>query len=167
MSKIRELGQGDLKAFGAFIRRAWSEAGPEAPGWTGATDEGVLHLASEDYLASLIEDDGISIFVAWDEGEPVGFSSNRRVDDETIELSGIVVLESMTGKGVGSQLLEAARKAALENTYKRMIMKTEAYNNRAIRFYTGKGFKELRKSMAEIEGIKIELVELELPLVAK
>jgi hypothetical protein len=107
MSKIRELGHGDLKAFRAFICRAWSDAGPGAPGWTGATDESVLHLASADYLASLIEDDDISIFVAWDEGEPVSFSSNRRVNDETIELSGIVVLESMTGKGVGESTVRS------------------------------------------------------------
>jgi RimJ/RimL family protein N-acetyltransferase len=53
----------------------------------------------------------------------------------------------------------------MEDTYKRIIVKTEVYNERAIRFYTGKGFKELRKSMAEIEGVQIELVELELPLV--
>lgn len=165
MSEVRELGPGDIEAFGIFIKRAWAEAGPGAPGWTGATDESISRLASAEYVASLIGHGGIRILLAWDEGRVVGFSGNRRVDDETVELSGIVVLESVTGRGVGSRLLESARGAALEDGYRRMLVKTEAFNERAIGFYEGKGFEEKGRSLTDVEGVRVELVELELSLV--
>lgn len=165
MSEVRELGPGDVEAFGGFIRRAWAEAGPGAPGWTGATDENVSRLASAEYVASLIGGEDTRIFLAWDEKEAVGFSCNRRVDDETVELSGIVVLESATGRGVGSQLLRTAKDAALDDGYRRMLVKTEAFNERAIGFYEGKGFEERGRSVTDVEGVRVELVELELSLV--
>jgi ribosomal-protein-alanine N-acetyltransferase len=165
MSEVRELGPGDVEAFGDFIRRAWAEAGPGAPGWTGATDESVSRLASAEYVASLIGREDTRIFLVWDEGRVVGFSGNRRVDDETVELSGIVVLESATGRGVGSRLLESARDAALNDGYRRMLVRTEAFNERAIGFYEGKGFEEKGRSVADVEGVRVELVELELSLV--
>ncbi len=164
MIEVRELGAGDVEAFGVFVLRAWAEAASGVPGWTGATDESVSRLASADYITSLIENDDIRVFAAWDEGEAVVFSGNRRVDDETVELSGIVVIESMTGRGVGSMLLEAARSAAREEGYRRMLVRTEAFNERAIRFYSGKGFKEKDRSVTEVEGVTVELVELELSL---
>lgn len=165
MTEVRELGPDDVEAFGRFIRRAWAEAGPGAPGWTGATDESVSRLASADYITSLVEHGYTRIFLAWDDGEAVGFSSNGRVDDETVELSGIVVLESATGRGIGSQLLESARDAAVEDGYRRMLVKTEAFNDRAIGFYEGKGFEERGRSVTDVEGVQVELVELELSLV--
>ncbi len=165
MSEVRELGPGDVEAFAGFIRRAWAEAGPGAPGWTGATDESVSRLASAEYIASLIGREDTRILLAWDGGRVVGFSGNRRVDDETVELSGIVVLESATGRGVGSRLLESARGAALEDGYRRMLVKTEAFNERAMGFYEGKGFEEKGRSVADVEGVRVELVELELSLV--
>lgn len=94
----------------------------------------------------------------------VGFSGNRRVNDETVELSGIVVLESATGRGMGSLLLESARGAALRDGYRRMLVKTEAFNERALGFYEGKGFVEKGRSTADVEGARVELVELELSL---
>jgi ribosomal protein S18 acetylase RimI-like enzyme len=164
MSEVREAKIGDVEAFGRFILKAWYEARPGALGWTGATDENVSQLASAEFLSPLIEREGIALFLAWDRGEVVGFASNRRVDDETVELSGIVVLESMTGRGVGSRLLESSLVAAGRDGHGRVIVETEAFNERAIGFYRSRGFEVGEKRVTEVEGEQVELVELSLLL---
>jgi ribosomal protein S18 acetylase RimI-like enzyme len=164
MSEVREAKIGDVEAFGRFILKAWDEARPGALGWTGATDENVSQLASAEFLSPLIEREGIALFLAWDRGEVVGFASNRRVDDETVELSGIVVLESMTGRGVGSRLLESSLVAAGRDGHGRVIVETEAFNERAIGFYRSRGFEVGEKRVTEVEGEQVELVELSLLL---
>ena len=164
MSEVREAKTGDVEAFGRFILKAWDEAGPGALGWTGATDENVSELASPEFLSPLIEREGIALFLAWDRGEVVGFASNMRVDDETVELSGIVVLESMTGRGVGSRLLDSSLQAAERDGYDRVIVETEVFNERAIGFYRSRGFEDGGKRVTEVEGERVELVELSLLL---
>lgn len=164
MSEVREAKIGDVEAFGRFILKAWDEAGPGALGWTGATEENVSELASAEFLSSLIGREGVVIFLGWDRGEVVGFASNRGVDDETVELSGIVVLESMTGRGVGSRLLDSSLQAAERDGYRRVIVETEVFNERAIGFYRSRGFEVGEKRVTEVEEEQVELVELSLLL---
>jgi ribosomal protein S18 acetylase RimI-like enzyme len=164
MSEVRDTKIGDVEAFRHFILKAWDEAGPGALGWTGATDENVSELTSAEFLSSLIESEGVVILLVWDRGEVVGFASNRRVDDETVELSGIVVLESMTGRGVGSRLLDSSLRAAERDGYSRVIVETEVFNERAIGFYRSRGFEVGEKRVTEVEGERVELVELSLLL---
>lgn len=162
--EIRAATADDIEAFKSFIRLAWGEAGPGAPGWTGASDERVEQLTSDEFLSSLFGRADVRVLLAWDDDEIVGFASNRRVDDETVELSGIVVLESMTGRGIGSQLLEAAVKAAVTDGFGKMVVKTESFNERAIGFYESRGFEVKDRTVTEVEGVEVELVELRLLL---
>jgi len=162
--EIRKAIASDIESFKRFMIRAWDEAGPGAPGWTGASDERVEQLTSNDFLSSLLTRAEVTVFLAWDEGEVVGFASNRKVDDETVELSGIVVLESMTGKGIGSRLIDSAVKAAADDGFSQLVVKTEIFNERAIGFYTNKGFEIEDQMVSEVEGVKVELVELRLLL---
>ena len=163
MMRVREAEQEDVESLIEFLRKAWKEAGPGALGWTGATEETMRHIASHGFLSNLLERDDTRVFIALNEGQVVGFASNR-AGDELVELSGIVVLESMTGVGIGSRLLEHSIEAAKDDRYTKMIVKTESFNERAINFYLRNGFRHEATITEEVEGSNVELVKLVLPL---
>ncbi len=162
--KVREAEQKDVDGLIEFLHKAWREAGPGALGWTGATDETMRHIASRGFLSNLLSRDDARVFIAVNEGEAVGFSTNRRIGDELVELSGIIVLESMTGVGIGGRLLEHSIEAARDDKYTKMAVKTESFNERAINFYLRNGFRRMATVEEEVEGSKVELVELVLTL---
>jgi len=161
---VREAQQKDVERLIEFLNAAWREAGPGAHGWTGATEETMQHLASHGFLSNLLNRGDTRVFIALNDGRVVGFSSNRRVSDELVELSGIIVLESMTGSGVGSRLLNHSLEAARGDGYGAMMMKTESFNERAVNFYLRNGFVREASIVEEVEGSKVELVKLFLKL---
>ena len=125
MMIVREAQQRDVERLIEFLREAWREAGPGAHGWTGATEETVQRLASHGFLSDLLGRDDTRGFIALHDERVVGFSSNRRVSDELVELSGIIVLESMTGVGVSNRLLNHSIEAARGSGCEAMMVKTE------------------------------------------
>ncbi len=98
------------------------------------------------------------------DGQAVGFSSITRVSDELMELSGIIVLESMTGVGVGSRLLRQSLEAARGEGYEAMMVKTESFNERAVNFYLRNGFARVASIEEMVEGSRVELVKLVIQL---
>ena len=44
--EIGEATPADAAGFGAFLRAAWAEYGPDAPGFAGASDEVIDELAT-------------------------------------------------------------------------------------------------------------------------
>ena len=91
----------------------------------------------------------------------VGFSSNKRVNVNLVELSGIVVLESLTGEGIGSRLLDAALMVAASDGYEKMVVRTEVWNERAIRFYELNGFVSVGKETMDVNDAKVRVLVLE------
>lgn len=160
----RLAGKTDVEAIGAFIIEAWGQAGPGALGWTGATDGNIREIASREFLETLLERADARVFLALAGDRVVGFASTERVDEEVVELSGIIVLEELKGRGVGGSLLEAAAEVAGEDGYAEMTVRTEPYNERAIAFYTAKGFKPESTRVIIVEGREVEVVELSLGL---
>ena len=157
---IREAQQRDVELLSEFLIKAWREAGPEAHGWTGATEEAMKHMSSHGFLSDLLGRDDTRVFIAIHGGRVVGFSSIKGMNDELVELSGIIVLESMTGAGVGSRLLYKSLDAARGDGYESMIVKTEAFNERALNFYQGKGFVPEATMVEDVEDTKVEIVKL-------
>lgn len=164
MMTVREAEQEDVESLIEFLLKAWKEAGPGALGWTGATEETIQHIASHGFISNLMGRDDTRVFIAINEGRVVGFSSNRRIGDELVELSGIIVLESMTGVGIGSRLLEYSIEASKGDRYKVMMVKTESFNDRAVNFYLRNGFRREATIEEEVEGSNGELVKFVLPL---
>jgi ribosomal protein S18 acetylase RimI-like enzyme len=160
--KVREATLGDEANLRSFLKEAWKEAGLGAPGFTGATDKTIEEISSIDFLKKLLVDPKTRIFVAEDEDRFVGFASNKESGKDNVELSGIIVLESKTGLGMGTQLLEIARSSAALLGYSKMIVKTEYFNNRAIHFYKRMGFAEMGRTIEEIDGTPVDLVLLSL-----
>jgi GNAT superfamily N-acetyltransferase len=121
----------------------------------------VSEIAGVEFLSSLLRRQGVSVYITVEEGAVVGFCSLSEMGGGSVELSGIVVLESMTGRGIGSGLLRSAREGARAEGHSRMVVRTEAFNERAIEFYRGRGFEVKGSRLEDVRGTKVEL-ELEL-----
>ena len=91
----------------------------------------------------------------------MGFSSLKRVDSSTVELSGIVVLQNLVGRGLGTKLFETARTFAAMEGYVKMVVKTEVINDRAIAFYKKLDFFETARVTEDVEGTEVRLLVLE------
>ncbi len=157
---VAEAVEEDVEAVATFFWAAWEEAGPQAPGWAGSTEEALKEITTRDSLLQRIGRPNGRMFLAKDSARVVGFAANRKVDDETVELAGIVVLQSLLGRGIGSRLLEAALNAARKDGYKRIIVRTEVDNERAISFYKAKGFTAGKTETEEVGGVSVEVLEL-------
>ena len=156
----------DIPSLHEFILEAWREAGPSAWGWTGATEASVQELASVGYLGQLISNPSLKMFLAMDGDRVVGFAANRRVDETTVELAGIIVLARFTGMGIGTALMDAVTKAASTDGFKEITVKTETFNERAIGFYGANGFKRIGRSSEELEGKRVDLAVLRRKIVS-
>ena len=160
MTEFIEAVPSDAPRLGAFLRKAWKEAGPGALGWTGAKDANMEEIASEAFLSGLLAEPTTKVFAAQDAGEFLGVAVLRRLEATVGELAGIIVLESRTGEGVGRSLLAAVLEHARADGTKEIVVRTEAANNRALRFYQGFGFDIVDRGPEDVQGAKVNLVTL-------
>lgn len=158
---VRPARANDVAGLGAFLVRAWKEAGPEALGFTGATEESIRVISSPEFLAKRLSSPKVRIFVAEVNPELVGFAVLRRQAGDFFELSGIAVLESVTGRGIGSRLATKACDAARKLGATKVVVKTEAFNARAVAFYKKLGFLEASRTTQKVGRRRVPLQILE------
>jgi ribosomal protein S18 acetylase RimI-like enzyme len=154
---IRPARPNDVSKLSAFFVEAWKEVGPGALGFAGAKDEAIKEIASEEFLKKRLATPTIQMMVAEEERRIIGFSSMRKAEAREAELSGIAVLKSATGRGVGSRLLRKALDASRKRGFNSVRVKTEATNERAISFYRKAGFTESGKAVERIGGAKMTI----------
>jgi len=157
---VRIAREGDAVALGAFFLRSWNEAGPDALGFTGADDEAIKEIASEAFLTSTLSSPNTKILVAERQRRVLGFASIKKVGQREAELSGVVVLESETGHGLGTRLVRKACSAALSMGFSTLTVKTETFNARAIGFYRKSGFVEVKRATEKVGKRRIPLMIL-------
>ena len=162
--RIVEPNPDQIRALGKFVLDAWKRAGPQALGWTGATEDTIHDIASEESLMGLVSDPKLKFFACEENGEITGFAANRVRDASTIELAGIIVRDDLLGKGIGSLLISKCIDSARDAGFSGMVVKTEASNERAISFYVKKGFVRLGNSVEIVENSKVDLATLKLAL---
>ena len=143
---------------------AWKRAGPQALGWTGATEDTIHDIASEESLMGLVSNPKLKFFACEENGEVAGFAANRVQDASTIELAGIIVRDDLLGKGIGSLLISKCIDSARDAGFSGMMVKTEASNERAISFYVKRGFVRLGNAVETVDDSKVELATLKLVL---
>ena len=151
----------DAKALGGFFMRAWKEAGPGALGFTGATEEAIEEISSERFLLGRLASPNVRMLVAVAGGEVVGFASLRAEGGRSVELSGIVVLQSASGAGVGTRLIRKSSALAARLGYRAVTVRTEAFNKMAIGFYGKNGFTEAGKTTEKVGRVRVELQVLQ------
>jgi ribosomal protein S18 acetylase RimI-like enzyme len=154
---VRPARSNDVSKLSVFFSEAWKEVGPGALGFAGANDEAIGEIASEDFLKRRLATPTIQMMVAEEERRIIGFSSMRKVEAREAELSAIAVLESATGRGVGSRLLRKALDAARKRGFNSVRVKTEVTNEKAINFYRKAGFTESGKSVERVGGARVAL----------
>lgn len=163
MTEVLEVASSDVPRLATFLKRAWKEAGPGTPGWTGATDASMEEIASEGFLAALLAKLQTHVLAADEAGEIVGLAVVQRVASGADELTGLMVLGSRTGRGVGRALLEAAVRLSRAEGARDLLVRTEASNERALRFYQDHGFVIESRGLVDVQGIRVELVTLVRP----
>ncbi|MGD2042162.1 MAG: GNAT family N-acetyltransferase [Acidimicrobiia bacterium] len=162
--EVREARDADADAFATFFRLAWQEAGPESPGFTGADETTIAELTTPDAFRLRLAGPDRHLFLAWDDDRVVGFAATRRIDPDRMELSGIIVLESRTGQGVGTALVDSAISAARALGYDEMIVKTETDNHRARSFYESRGFALSGVETEHVDDLAVEVWRLVRPV---
>lgn len=143
---------------------AWKRAGPQALGWTGATEDTIHEISSEKYLIELASDSRLKFFVSEENGEITGLAVNRVKDDSTMELAGIIVRDDLLGRGIGSLLISRCIDSARDAGFASMVVKTEMSNDRAISFYMKRGFVRIGNALETVGNSKIDLAMLRLVL---
>jgi ribosomal protein S18 acetylase RimI-like enzyme len=150
----------DARALGVFLARAWNEAGRGALGFTGATDDSIREISSEEFLAQRIASPRVKMLVAESEGSIVGFASLQAEGPQSVELSGIVVLQSASGAGIGTRLIRKSFLLAAKLDFRTMTVRTETFNSRAIGFYRENGFTETAKETEKVGRTKVPILVL-------
>jgi len=161
---VRVARRQDARPLAQFFLRAWKEAGPNALGFTGASDQAIKEIASEEFLTKRIKSPHVRILVAREGRRVIGFASLRYLEERLAELTGIVVLKDVAGIGIGTRLLQKACLLALGQGFTRMVVKTEAFNLAAIGFYRKNGFNELRNTSEKVGRKRVPLKVLQKPL---
>lgn len=161
---IGEAGDSDVAAIALFLWELWRESGPDSPGLTGATEEVIAEIAAPDAIRARIGGPERRMFLARVEGTVVGFAATRVIDAAQIELAGIMVLQRMIGRHIGTPLVESAIGSARQLGYKLMKVRTEVDNEPALGFYQARGFAVSSESTEDVEGTQVEVIDLELQL---
>jgi len=151
----------DVQKLITFFLQAWREAGPGALGFTGATEETIREVASEEFLKGRLSNRNVKMYIVEDGGKILGFAATRKIDDDSIELTGIIVLETATGKGIGTELFKKVISCANQVGLRKIVVKTEVFNDRANSFYKKMGLAEVGKTIENVEGRSVDVVVLE------
>jgi ribosomal protein S18 acetylase RimI-like enzyme len=160
----REANNQDAETISAFLWALWNEAGTDAPGLTGATEEIVAEIADPEAIRSRLGGPERRIYVATQGDRVVGFAATRAIDETAIDLAGIMVLPSLIGRRIGTPLVEAAAQEARAQGFATMTVNTEIDNEGAIGFYEARGFTRKSDSVVDVEGTSVTVASLELPL---
>jgi ribosomal protein S18 acetylase RimI-like enzyme len=158
--EFRKVGTQDLAATSSFIKEAWRQAGPGAPGWSGATQEDIAEISSLPFLSDLANNPDDDFLIAKDAENIVGMAVSKMMGEGTMELSGVIVLQSHTGQGFGSGLFMMAEGAAMRRGAVRITVKTEAVNTRALAFYRSRGFREVETAPEKVGKAEVRLTRL-------
>ncbi len=156
-TEVRPARPNDASMLSEFFLEAWHEAGPGAMGFAGATEESIKEIASLEFLSRRLSSPSTRIFVAQEGRKVIGFASVRLKEGREAELSGMVVLESAKGRGIGSRLLRKACDGARKRGCLRISVKTEVANARAIAFYKKAGFTESSRETARVGRTRIPI----------
>jgi len=158
----RKATLADVERLVAFFHEAWREAGQDRGlGFTGATEDTINEIASEEFLRKRLRNPEVNIYIVEELGRVLAFASTRKINDASAELSGIVVLESATGKGLGTKLVGKILSDVRDAGFRKIVVKTEAVNQRALGFYRKMGLTEVGRGTEQVEDTGVDVVILE------
>jgi len=113
----------------------------------------------EQGVAPELEFDGLDAtaehLLAYLDGQPVGTARLRAVTAETIKIERLAVLASARGRGLGTQLMQAALQRATDSGFRRALIHAQEY---VVSLYQRLGFAPVgdRFEEAGIPHVKME-----------
>lgn len=143
---FRKAGIGDVAIYTDLAGRLWPDAG---------ADE-----LEEEFLA-LADDDDSAVFLAIEEGVPLGFA-HCQIRHDYVEgaisspvgyIEGIYVIESHRNKGVAKDLLDKCEDWARSRGILEMASDCEVANEDSIAFHKNVGFKEANRVVCFIKNV--------------
>jgi ribosomal protein S18 acetylase RimI-like enzyme len=158
--EIAEATASDVNLISAFLWEAWRQAGPGAPGFSGATEEVIAEIADPRVIRDRLGGPERRMYIARQGERVVGFASTRTQTATIIELSGVVVLQEIIGSGIGTKLIDAAVDASVRNGFTAMTVSTEIDNNRARCFYGRHGFQVTGKGVEMVGPTQVKIVNM-------
>ncbi|MGD0018287.1 MAG: GNAT family N-acetyltransferase [Candidatus Limnocylindrales bacterium] len=158
--EVREAAPSDAEAVATFMLAAWHEAGPDSPGFTGATPELMAEIATPEAIRARIRHEGRRVFLARSREGTVGFAGTRPLDARIVELAGIIVGRAAAGQGICTRLVEQALAAASRDGFARMVVRTERTNDPAIVFYRARGFEPAADCIERVGDLEVPVLEL-------
>lgn len=114
------------------------------------------YARAKEYITEAINDSNIALFVADVDSKVVALaecyiqkSSSFPVikKREWVQLDNIAVMSEYQDYHIGSLLLKKVEEWAKSKQIDRIELKVYSFNKRAIEFYSGKGFKDLNRTM--------------------
>lgn len=157
---VTEATTDDVSAISSFMWEAWRQAGPDSPGFAGATEDVIAEIAAPDLIRSRLGGPERRMYIGRLGDRVVGFASTRAETSTVVELSGVIVLEEMTGTGVGGTLVKTATDASANRGFQAMTVSTEVNNDRARRFYEHHGFEPIGTAVEMVGETPVEVVNL-------
>ena len=106
-----------------------------------------LHVSDEDLKNDLIQNfNRLNTIVILDDKNIVGYLSyiikkNRKIK---LDVDQIIILEQYRGKGLGKQLMDEAKKIAIENDCDRIELNCWLFNENALNMYEHIGYDRQR-----------------------
>jgi putative acetyltransferase len=111
----------------------------------------------DDIQQSYFDNGGIFL-VAVEDSELIGTGAIRKLEDNVCELKRLWLLTSHHGQGLGYRMIQELFAFAREKGYKRIRLQTDAvYQSRALDFYRGVGFYEIRRHTDHTDDIAMEM----------
>jgi GNAT superfamily N-acetyltransferase len=104
-------------------------------------EESLHHKFSQEWSSMLRGKGGV--YLAKDDGVPVGVCTLKPISEEEVELKRFYVSPAHRGTGVGRLLLEHSLDAAKNYGYRLIRLETFAFMKSAVKMYKAYGFEEV------------------------
>jgi ribosomal protein S18 acetylase RimI-like enzyme len=124
----------------------------------------VLEHLSTDALSSLLADPATVFIIAEAAGHMIGFAQITlgathalAGPEASAELSRLYIHESATGKGLGTRLLRRAESLVAERGVAALWLTAWAENQRALAFYSSRGYEDLGADLYDYEDDRYEV----------
>lgn len=169
---VREATPEDAPVIAAVAEAAWW-AGPSAALSADAVQTALADLYDEAFLAEVAEEAAgeasFRFLVAERAGDGddegvLGFASAAREWADEIELFTLYVDPDHWGEGIGTALLDALERWAVEQGVDRLVCAVLAENTVGCEFFGARGFERVRTVDGEVGGATVREAEFEKPL---
>lgn len=159
MIKIRSIQNGEITA----VKQIMYSVAYNIFGFDGTLEESIQHFEElgihqdlEDIQANYFESGG-TFLVAINNEQVIGSGALRKLDDKTVELKRMWLLEEYHGQGIGYRIILELFDFVRGKGYSHVRLQTSPEQVRALEFYRKVGFYEIPCYNDDVGEISMEI----------